>query len=377
MFRGENRDKDPELNKFRGFECNGFGLEEINELGESIIDKAFERAGSWIIPELSENEQPKPIILATTNPSQGWVKNRIYIPYKNGTLPSKWLYIPSFIWDNPFLPKVYLDSVKNMNEYEYRVFVLGDWDVVLKSGGEFLKRFELDLHLGNTNFDISKNIHISIDSNVLPYIAVSLWQLYKRPGGGWRIVQVGELPIGEPDNSAVNAGKIVGKFLNDYEFSNKIYLYGDPTTKASNNIDENKRSFLKLFKTGLEGAGYELNERFFNKAPNVSLTGDFINEILGSEIFDLSIEINEACKKSINDYIQLKEDADGGILKKRIKDPKTGQTYEPLGHLTDSMRYFICKVFEEDFYKYSQRFIDYKKLSEVADDPESFLSGGI
>jgi hypothetical protein len=376
MFRGENRDKDPDLNKFKGFEVNGFLLEEANELGEKTLDKAFERAGSWIIPDRAQDAQPKPIILATCNPSQGWIKDLIYTPWKQKTLRPNWLYIPSFIWDNPFLPQVYLDMVQNMNEYEYRVFVLGDWDVVLKSGGEFLKKFELDEHLGNTDLDPAKTLHISLDSNVLPYIAVSLWQLYKRPSGGWRIVQVAELPIGEPNNSAINAGKAVGKFLNDYEYKNKIYLYGDPTTKATNNIDPNKRSFLKLFTTGLTESGFNLEERFFNRAPNVSLTGDFINEILASEIFGLSIEVNELCKESINDYIQTKEDADGGILKRRIKHPVTGQSYEPLGHLTDTMRYFICKAFEEEFYKYSQRFVDYKRLSEISDDPESFLKGG-
>jgi PBSX family phage terminase large subunit len=376
LFRGENRDKDPELNKFKGFEGNGFLLEEMNELGEKTLDKSFERAGSWIIPGIDQNEQPRPIILATCNPSQGWVKSKIYTPWKNNALRSGWLYIPSYIWDNPFLPAAYLESVKNMSDYEYRVFVLGDWDVVLKSGGEFLKEFELDRHLGNEILDPSKTIHISIDSNVRPYIAVSLWQFYKKPGRGWKIIQVAELPVREPNNSAINAGKMVRKFLEDYEYKNKIFLYGDPTTKAANNIDDNKRSFLTLFKTAVKEGGFEISERFFSRAPNVSLTGDFINEILAREIFNLSIEINEGCKDSINDYIQVKEDADGGIFKKRIKDPITGVMFEPLGHLTDTMRYLICKAFEEEFVKYSQRFADYSRLSETTPDPESFLKGG-
>lgn len=99
IFLGENYADDKELNRFKGLECNGFLFEEINELQQKTFYKGIERAGSHII----EN-QPPPLILATCNPTNNWVKELIYNKWKLGSLPEKWLYIPSKITDNPFIP---------------------------------------------------------------------------------------------------------------------------------------------------------------------------------------------------------------------------------------------------------------------------------
>ena len=109
---------DKELNRFKGLECNGFLLEEINELHQQTFYKCIERAGSHIIPN-----GPKPIILATCNPTNNWVKELVYDHWKEGTLPPNWMYIPSKIFDNPFIPQDYLESLKSMPRYEYQVFV--------------------------------------------------------------------------------------------------------------------------------------------------------------------------------------------------------------------------------------------------------------
>ncbi|MEK0336745.1 MAG: phage terminase large subunit, partial [Nitrosopumilus sp.] len=123
LFKGENYSRDKELDWMKGLEVNGFLFEEINECQETTLNKAFERAGSWIIPQL--NKQPKPIILATCNPSNGWIKERVYDKWKNGTLPETYCYIPAKITDNPHLPEEYIESLKNLPKYEYMVFVQG------------------------------------------------------------------------------------------------------------------------------------------------------------------------------------------------------------------------------------------------------------
>ena len=99
IFLGENYADDKELNRFKGLEVNGFLLEEVNELQQKTFYKCIERAGSQII-----DKQPKPLILATCNPANNWVKELIYNSWKNNTLPTNWLYIPSKITDNPFIP---------------------------------------------------------------------------------------------------------------------------------------------------------------------------------------------------------------------------------------------------------------------------------
>lgn len=370
LFMGENYDRDKELDAFKGLEVNGFGFEEINECKEQTLNKAFERAGSWIIKDAEI--QPKPIILATCNPSQGWIKERIYDKWKNDTLPNAWAYIPAKITDNPHLPEAYIESLKNLPKYEYEVFVNGNWDIQLKTGGEFLKNFELEDHVRYFNVEPDKTIHVSIDNNVYPYIAITIWQMEKEDDH-WTVKQVYEMPVKDPDNTARKSGVKFVKWLKSIGYNDKVFVYGDPTTKQRNTIDDNKKSFLDLFLEPFYKADLIVEKRFYRKAPSVSATGDFINAIFEGIIPNISMFINEQCKTSINDYIETKQDKDGGVLKKRETDPNTGVSFEPNGHLTDTLRYFICKAFDEEFkmFKRSKSYFTGEDMKES----DSLLGG--
>jgi len=244
----------------------------------------------------------------------------------------------------------------------------------IHSGGEFLKSFSVDNHVKPLTYDFENTLHISIDSNVMPYIAVSVWQI-KKVNQKYFIRQIHELPARDPINTARKSGKYVADWLKEKNYNQKIYLYGDPTTKARNNIDDNKKSFYDLFTESIKKEGYTIIDKFFRKAPPVASTGDFINHIFDGGFENMEIEINETCKESINDYIETKEDKDGGILKRRITDPKTKQSYEPNGHILDSLRYFICKTFEPEFKQFLNRFSDYSDNSLPDTQNNSLLSG--
>jgi hypothetical protein len=123
IFMGENYDKDKELNRFRGLEVNGFALEEVNELQEATFFKCIERAGSWTMENM-----PPPKILCTTNPTQNWVKTRFYDPYVAGELNAPYFYLPSSIFDNPYLAQSYVDSLKSLPPEVYKTFVEGSWE---------------------------------------------------------------------------------------------------------------------------------------------------------------------------------------------------------------------------------------------------------
>ena len=172
IFFGENYADDKELNRLKGAETNGFLFEEINECQQKTFYKAIERAGSHIIPKM-----PKPLILATCNPSNNWVKELVYDKWKLNDLPDKWLYIPSKITDNPFIPEDYKESLKSMPPYEYEVFVNGNWDLQERSGAEFYKYFSLDKHVKPCHYEPSLPLHISWDENVNPYLPCGIFQL--------------------------------------------------------------------------------------------------------------------------------------------------------------------------------------------------------
>lgn len=353
LFKSENFERDKELNWMKGLECNGFLFEEINECQEQTLYKAFERSGSWIIPRMEV--QPKPVIIATCNPTQGWVKQKVYDKWMDDTLKPTWKYIPAKITDNPHLPQAYIDSLSNLPLYEYEVFVNGRWDVQLKTGGEFWKSFEIEQHVRPVTVDINKTIHVSVDNNVYPYIAISMWQMEKNDSDSWDIYQVHEICARDPMNTASKAGELVSDWLREIGYKQAVFIYGDPTTQNRNTIDDDKKTFLDKFLLSIE-KHFEIDNRMLRSAPAVAVSGDFINAIYEENWEGMSITIGENCRESISDYIETKQDKDGGILKKRVTDPKTKVSYEPWGHLSDDKRYFITTCFETEFYNFINRF---------------------
>jgi len=349
IFFPESYETDKEQDRWRGLEVNGIGFEEITECKQQSLGKAFERAGSYIIKGLKT--QPKPLVVATCNPTQGWFKDLVYTPWVKGELKPNWHYIQSRIYDNiPLLEQQpnYLPSLKaNMNHYEYEVFVEGNWDVQLKTGGEFLRAFELSLHVRPTEYTKDIPVCVSIDSNVYPYIAVTCWQLIQR-GKGWLIRLIEELPASDPENTASMAGQKIASWLRSVGSKEKVYLYGDYSTKANNNIDDNKRSFFKIVQENISNAGFRTDDKLL---PHVSVSsiGDFINAIFKGEVPGIDIEIGEHCKKTINDFIETKTAKDGSILKKLTTATATMPAYQLNGHLVDTFKDFIAQAFKDEY----------------------------
>ena len=127
IFFPESIERDPELNRWRGLEVNGFVLEECNEISESAFNKAIERSGSW----RCEGEQPPPLILATCNPTLQWVKRLWYDPWRKGILKEPWFYLPAKVTDNPHLDPAYLQNLETLrvtNRNAYERFVEGNWE---------------------------------------------------------------------------------------------------------------------------------------------------------------------------------------------------------------------------------------------------------
>jgi len=371
LFKAENYQRDKEHQWMKGLEVNGFLFEEVNETQESCFRLAFTRAGRWKIRGI--HHQPKPLIMTTMNPSQGWVKDLIYDPWKNGTLRNDWIFIPSLPDDNPYISDIEKENYKNLTQYEYEVYVKGNWDIQLKTGGEFWKSFELDQHVRPTFVDTNKTIHVSVDNNVYPYIAISLWQIEKI-GERWDIKQVHEICAKDPNNTATKAGRLAATWLTTIGYNQTVFQYGDPSTQNRNTIDDDKKTFLDKFMGEIK-KHFQVNNKMLRSAPSVSVIGDFINAIYEENWGGMSITIGEHCKYSISDYIELKQDKDGGTLKKRITDPQTKVSYEPVGHLSDTKKDFIVSCFANEFAQFINRFVD--QSTYIHQRRTSGIRGGI
>lgn len=233
----------------------------------------------------------------------------------------------------------------------YNVYALGEWGVI-RTGSEFFGSFNRGKHTAAAKHDPELPVHLSIDSNVMPYISVSYWQVHT--DDGVRIEQIDETCAGSPDNSARKSAKLVADKLRGMGVG-KVYLHGDASTRAANTIDDDKRSFLDLFISTLRAEGVEVVDCVRNKNPNVAMTGEFINAILEGMFEDMSIIIGERCVVSIEDYMSVQKDVNGAILKTKVKNKVTGQTYEEHGHLSDTFRYLVADVLNEEFITFSSR----------------------
>lgn len=344
LFFGENFTDDKELNRWKGLEVNGFLLEEINELQEKTFYKAIERAGSHIIP--GGVKQPTPLIAGTCNPARNWIKKIVYDRWKNGTLPERWKYIPAKIFDNPFISDEYRRALQNMPAFEYDVFVNGNWDIELKSGGEFYKSFDLDRHVGSHRYDPGNSIHISFDENVNPYITAVVWQISGTEKKDLRMIA--EYCMESPNNTI---RKLCEKIAVDFRHHKSgVFIYGDATSKKADTKLEKGHNFFTLIRDYLSEFNPVLRVPASN--PSVVMRGNFINQIFEKGFQGITISIDQSCEKTIADFNNVKEDADGTKKKEKDKNPATGVTFEKYGHTSDACDYFICKALESDFNMY-------------------------
>jgi hypothetical protein len=306
---------------------------------EQTLDLAFSRAGRWEC-----KPRPKPVILATANPSNNWLKSRVYDHWRAGTLPEKWMYIPAKVTDNPHLTEDYLEQLKYLPRYKYMSLVEGDWDVQLKVGGEFYKCFELDKHVGKVKYKLDLPLHVSWDDNVNPYLPAGIFQI---EGMEFRMIK--EFAGVNPNNTIkAVCREIIREYGNVHRGG--MFIYGDATANKEDTKIEKGMNFYRIIMQELKQ--FRPQSRVLTHNPSVMQRGDFINTILEKNIYNIKIVIDESCKHTINDFIGTKEAADGTKLKELTADPVTRARYQKFGHFTDLTDYCIVSAFGKEYDKF-------------------------
>ena len=227
----------------------------------------------------------------------------------------------------------------------------GAWGMV-RTGSEFWKQFDENKHVRDVQLDKETTIHISLDDNVNPYVTQTLWQIFPE---NKIIRQVDELLCESPKNNAPKAAKAFIDWMREKVYKPVVFVYGDPSSNKRSTVDENSASFYDKYLSELRNAGFTVVNRVKKSAPEVASSAAFINAVFEMNYGGWTIEIGSDCLKSIEDYILVKEDVDGKMLKTKIKDPETGITYEPQGHVSDAMRYLLTTVLEHDFKTFGAR----------------------
>ena len=234
----------------------------------------------------------------------------------------------------------------------YQVYALGEWGHI-RTGAEFFPSFSHGVVCGRFKYNPELPIHISMDSNVLPYVTATFFQKEYKPDDVQQVTQIDELPIESPNNSARKAAKVIAKRLKEYGYSDKVYLHGDASGKAANTIDEQNRSFFDLVIDELEHEGFEVEDCIGNKNPSVATTGEFINAVWDGRVPGVSIRIDNDCTVSIDDYQAVQKDENGAIAKQKVTNPVTKQKYEAHGHVADTLRYIAHDLLRQQYTDFS------------------------
>lgn len=336
----ESYDTDKDLNRFRGLEINGAGIDEINEIQEVTFNKIIERAGSW------QHSPGCPIkIIATCNPTHNWVKDRFYDKYKSGSLPKRWAYVPARISDNPYIDAEYIESLKQLPIFQYQCFVEGDWEAVPRTGGEFYKLFDYDKNILEQNYNPLLPLHVTFDFNVNPYMTCCVWQII-----GKKAMQINEVCLKSPSNTTKAVCNELKRLYQGH--STGMFIYGDPSGVQEDTRSEKGFNDYVIIRNEL--AIFHPSIRVQKAAPPVVMRGNFINTVFYSGYDGLELFINPKCINTVNDYLYLKEDSDGTKKKEKEKDSLTAISFEKYGHTSDANDYFICAAFAAEFTSYQK-----------------------
>ena len=233
----------------------------------------------------------------------------------------------------------------------YHIYALGEWGHI-RTGAEFFPSFSPSAVCGAFPFKEGLPVHVSMDSNVLPYVTATFFQKEYR-GDVEEVTQFAELPVESPDNSARKAARKIAAFLADMGYRDTLYLHGDASGRAANTIDPDNRSFFDLVIDELEKEGFAVEDCVAAKNPSVALSGEFINAVWDGRVENVSIRVDEGCAVSIGDYQAVQKDENGAILKQRVRDPVTKQSYEPWGHCSDTLRYACIDLLRRHFTDFS------------------------
>jgi PBSX family phage terminase large subunit len=258
---------------------------------------------------------------------------------KTNYLDNKYIVGPNFV-DQHAIDDFEKDKVTDYNYYQ--IYGLGNWGKI-RTGGEFWKDFNTNLHVTKQGWDENYPISLSWDENVNPYITCLVWQII-----GKKAIQIDEICLPDPRNRVKDACL---EFSARYPAARVkgLFIYGDRTSvKEDTKLEKGENFFTKI----VEWLGeYKPTIRLQSVNPSIVQSAGFINSTYAGRT-PIQILINEKCSKSLHDYQYSLEDSDGTLKKTKKKHPVTGVTYEEFGHPSDAKRYIITTAFAAEYQNY-------------------------
>jgi len=323
FFKSENLMKDPELKWMLGLETNGILLEQMEGLSEKLLTRSIERVGSWYLPKM-----PIPLILGTFNPTDTWVKDKIYDPYVLGKLPDTVDFTEALPKDNPYVTAEQWANWENLDPISRAQMIEGIWQF-LQDVKLFAYSFHKDKHVIDVQTekgaafmtpDKRLPLYCVFDFNVDP-VTCLICQRYKTD---WAKV-IAEYRLRNSDIFALTA-----KVMEDW---GDFYLIatGDATGRARSALVKGNRTYIKTVMQELSLSPKQM--QFPKSNPSVRNTRILMNSLFHKHG---NIWISSNCQFLIDDLRTVKVNEKGEIDK--TKDARKT-------HLLDDLRYFFWNYF--------------------------------
>lgn len=322
FFMGESLQQDPELNNFLGLESNGIWLEQIEELSENLFNMSISRCGSWYIDPM-----PKPLILATFNPTQTWVKNKIYTPFIKGLLKAPYFFLQALPDDNAFVTKEQWAGWSNMADRYIDQFIKGDWSDFSDKNKLWAFAYDKKKHTAWPELNRSETVYLSFDFNRNP-ICCSVIQHYDG-----RIKVIETIKLANSDIYAICDHILVF-------YPNCLFMVtGDASGNGSSALVKDKLNYYKVIQTKLD-----LSIQQF-QVPNINPRLEDNQVLVNSLLANYPVDIHEEKAKGLHfDLANVAITAEKKIEKSNRAD--VTQQADAL----DTFRYF-CNTFMGDFLK--------------------------
>lgn len=292
----------------------------------------------------SINEEGNAVLLHTNYKDNWYISGHPHYPYdRDNAKQGRYGFFDIHQIDN-------FEHLKSTDYDYYRVYALGLWGRADR-GDEFYKTFTPERIVRSSNViynDITMPLHITFDENVNPYLSLCIWQ-----AAGRTARLIGEICNEHPKNTL---DRTLMDFYQQYrpvQGNKVVYLYGDATSKKEDVKQEKGKDFYTIIEHTLRSYGYEVHRRVPKRNPAIQIRGGFINKIFSKNGFEsIDIKVSDACKRSLEDWMYVKEAPDGTKFKKMVKDPVTEVRYQERGHTSDANDYFLLEYFKRDFQLY-------------------------
>lgn len=298
-------------------EADAFTIEDFKELNRRLRDEA---------PGYKQ-------FIITFNPvsDKHWLKARFF-DIKSDDITT----LHTTYKDNPYLSKEYIRDVleAEKDENAYRIYTLGEWGQI-KTGMEFFTRFKRSKHVRSLKADEGKWLVVARDFNNLPYMTAIIIQ-----GDAYSVKVIDEVCAAPPRNTIEDS---VDQIYERYPHIKAVVETGDPSGKA--NVARKTKAEAKSYYAQVKSCWQEKRVSVMDKvprsAPPLAVRKSAYTKILSGDA-GIEFVIDPKCKNLINDIETLQQDVSGGWVKRKVKDKKTGATYEESGHCADALTYFLA-----------------------------------